>query len=141
MPIEHKLPDDAPVMLAWEAHKNTEEYTNSKRWAYSQAHLEGSLWALFFAGFRAGQIAVKHEITDEQIKRMVARFLHWRLPENFNPDGGVSFQKIGNEGTPHAYVREPSGTNLLDAIQAEVMIRHLVEGILINRIAREEPTS
>lgn len=68
-------------------------------------------------------------MTDDQIKHMVDRFLNWRLPENFNPDGGISFERFGNEGTPHQYRREPSGTNLIDAAQADAMVRHLIEGL------------
>ena len=30
-------------------------------------------------------------MTDEQIKHMANRFLGWPIPENFNPDGGISF--------------------------------------------------
>jgi hypothetical protein len=67
--------------------------------------------------------------TDEHIKYMVGRFLNWPLPESFAPDGGISFQKIGNEGSPHEYRRGPSGTNLLDADQATAMVRHMVEGV------------
>ena len=29
------------------------------------------------------------KITDEQIKYMRDRFLGWKLPEGFNPDGGI----------------------------------------------------
>jgi hypothetical protein len=29
-------------------------------------------------------------MTDAQIKHMTERFLGWKLPENFNPDGGIS---------------------------------------------------
>jgi hypothetical protein len=69
-------------------------------------------------------------MTDEQIKYMVDRFLGWRLPENFNPDGGISFEPIGNTGRPEwSYKREPTGTNLLDAVQAGEMIRYLIEGM------------
>lgn len=64
--------------------------------------------------------------TDEQIKHMVDRFLMWRLPEHFSPDGGISFDPIGNKGTPHEYRRNPIGTNLFDATQAEAMVRHLI---------------
>lgn len=68
--------------------------------------------------------------TDEaQIKHMVERFLNWKLPENFNPDGGISFERFGNKGTPHEYRREPVGTNLFDAIQAAAMVRHMLEGL------------
>lgn len=68
-------------------------------------------------------------MTDEQIKHMVDRFLNWKLPDNFHPDGGVSFQRLGNEGTPHQYRHEPSGTNLIDATQADAMVRHMIDGM------------
>jgi len=68
-------------------------------------------------------------MTDEQIERMVDRFLAWPLPENFSPDGGISFERFGNKGTEHQYERFPTGTNLLDATQAESMIRHLIKGL------------
>lgn len=68
---------------------------------------------------------------EDQIKHMVDRFLGWKLPENFNPDGGVSFpKKMFNEHTtPHPMKYEPIGTNLLDAEQATAMVRHMIEGM------------
>lgn len=68
-------------------------------------------------------------MTEAQIRHMVDRFLGWKLPENFSPDGGVQFDPIGNAGTAQEYRRQPFGTNLLDAAQAEAMIRHLVDGL------------
>ena len=68
-------------------------------------------------------------MTDEQIKYMVDRFLNWKMPENWKPDGGITFEKFGNKGTPHQYTREPSGTNILDAAQADAMVRHMIEGL------------
>jgi hypothetical protein len=68
-------------------------------------------------------------MTEDQIKYMANRFLTWKLPENFHPDGGVSFEPVGNKGTPYEYSRAPVGTNLLTAEQAEAMIRHLLEGL------------
>lgn len=68
-------------------------------------------------------------MTKDQIDYMVSRFLAWNLPENFNPDGGVSFEKFDNVGTPHQYERKPSGTNVLDGDQAEEMVRHMIEGM------------
>lgn len=73
-------------------------------------------------------------MTDEQIKHMVNRFLAWRLPKNFNPDDGISFEPEFNveynakQGRPPQR-REPRGTNLFDATQAEAMVRHLVDGL------------
>ena len=67
-------------------------------------------------------------MTEDQIKHMVGRFLAWKLPATFNPDNGITF-------VPH-YVadsriiaREPVGTNLFDAVQAEEMVRHMLEGM------------
>ena len=52
---------------------------------------------------------------------MVDRFLGWQLPDNFNPDGGIKFAPYHNI--------HPTGTNLLDAAQAEQMIRYLIDGM------------
>jgi len=68
-------------------------------------------------------------MTEDQIKHMTNRFLGWKLPADFKPDNGINFEPVGNPGTEHQYSREPSGTNLFDATQAEAMIRHLVEGL------------
>lgn len=66
-------------------------------------------------------------MTDEQIKRMVDRFLTWKLPADFSPDNGISFEP---EYTTHPWPtkarREPVGTNLLTATQAEAMVRYIV---------------
>lgn len=48
---------------------------------------------------------------------MVGRFLGWKLPKDFAPDAGISF----NEGAWW-----PSGTNLLHAGQAKEMLEHVV---------------
>lgn len=68
-------------------------------------------------------------MTDAQIKYMVDRFLCWRLPEHFNPDGGISFKRTFNEHTAHPMKNEPSGTNLFDAMQADAMVRHMIDGM------------
>lgn len=68
-------------------------------------------------------------MTDEQIKHMANRFLAWRLPSDFKPDGGVNFAPVGNEGTEYEYRNEPTGTNLLTATQAEVMVLHMLDGL------------
>lgn len=66
---------------------------------------------------------------DDQIQHMTQRFLQWRLPENFNPDAGISFTPKYNVGTPYEMKHEPTGTNLFDAVQAEAMIRHMLDGM------------
>lgn len=61
-------------------------------------------------------------MTEDQIKHMVNRFLAWKLPEDFRPDGGVHYTR-----STYPAGQGPSGTNLLDAAQAEAMVRHLIE--------------
>lgn len=67
MPAMAKVPDDHPLMVAWEAYRRTPEAANSDYWARTlkasepvqgqiiieHLHLEGSLWAAFSAGFAA----------------------------------------------------------------------------------------
>lgn len=66
---------------------------------------------------------------EAQIKHMVNRFLGWRLPENFNPDAGISFKPTFNDHLPVPMKHEPTGTNLFDAQQAEAMVRYMIEGL------------
>lgn len=68
-------------------------------------------------------------MTNEQIKHMTARFLAWRLPDNFNPDAGISFAPDFNIGTEYPMRHQPNGTNLLDYTQAEEMVRFMLEGL------------
>ena len=68
-------------------------------------------------------------MNEEQINHMVQRFLAWRLPYDFSPDAGISFKATFNEHTGHPMRHEPSGTNLLDATQAEAMVRYMIEGL------------
>lgn len=73
-------------------------------------------------------------MTEEQIKHMANRFLAWKLPADFHPDDGISFEPEFNvewnakQGKPPQR-REPVGTNLFNATQAEAMVRHLVDGM------------
>lgn len=64
-----------------------------------------------------------------QIEHMVSRFLQWKLPKNFSPDAGISFQPLFNQDTAHPMRHEPSGTNLFDAEQAVAMVRHMIDGL------------
>lgn len=69
-------------------------------------------------------------MNDVQIKHLVDRFLAWKLPDDFRPDGGVEFDAdAAKKLNPINRRYEPYGTNLLDARQAEAMIRHIIEGM------------
>lgn len=68
-------------------------------------------------------------VVEEQVKHMVQRFLQWELPKDFRPDGGISFDPIGNKGTKAEFERNPHGTNLLNHTQATAMVRQIMSGI------------
>ena len=56
------------------------------------------------------------------VKKMVDRFLSWKLPKDFSPDCGISFEK-------HKYANhlfEPIGTNLFTADQAKEMFEYCI---------------
>ncbi len=80
-------------------------------------------------------------MTDEQIKHMAERFLCWKLPEDFHPDAGISFEReynvewMARQGKPPMR-HEPIGTNLFNYRQAVEMVRHMLQGL-----PKQEPTN
>lgn len=64
-----------------------------------------------------------------QVEHMTGRFLQWRLPDDFSPDGGISFKPTFNENTAFPMKAEPVGTNLLNAEQAKAMLLFMMEGM------------
>lgn len=48
-----QVPDDAPVMKAWNTYTATDNYANTRMWAAHDAHVDGSLWAAFLQGWTA----------------------------------------------------------------------------------------
>lgn len=68
-------------------------------------------------------------MTEAQIKHMVDRFLGWKLPKHFRPDGGISFESMADQRYNPPVLREPVGTNLFDAMQATEMVRFMLEGL------------
>jgi hypothetical protein len=48
-----------PVMVAWKAYKQTDDYANTLSWAGK--HCEGELWAAFSTGF-----ALAHQTAEER---------------------------------------------------------------------------
>lgn len=66
-------------------------------------------------------------MTEEQIKRMADRFLHWKLPKDFHPDCGIKFEPLVSYNETYDHDRHgPVGTNLLTASQALEMVRFIV---------------
>jgi hypothetical protein len=63
-------------------------------------------------------------MTEAQIKHMTDRFLSWKLPENFYPDCGITFDRSKIHASSW-----PTGTNLIDATQAKAMVQHMIEDL------------
>lgn len=76
-------------------------------------------------------------LTEAQIRRMAERFLGWRLPDDFQPDAGISFKAEFNDspeamkllGLKEPMRHEPVGTNLFSYTQAEAMVRYMAEAL------------
>jgi len=60
MSTQAPIPEGHPLRAAWDAYAATDEFANSLRWAetakveVTHPHTLGSMWAVFEAGFRAG---------------------------------------------------------------------------------------
>jgi len=67
------------------------------------------------------------KILEEVLKIAVDRFLGWKLPKDFQPDGGISF-KSG--------VCETIGTHLFTAQQANEMLKYVLEEALTTKITQ-----
>jgi len=83
---------------------------------------EDKLWELEGYALRE-RLAAQPEAVEARYKAMVNRFLAWKLPQDFGPDGGIRFRALGAHDSPHW----PTGTNLLTADQALSMFRHCVQ--------------
>ena len=53
---------NGPLMQAWTAYQQTDDYQNTLKWATKPEHTEGSLWAAFMTGFEMASRFALHEI-------------------------------------------------------------------------------
>lgn len=72
--------------------------------------------------------------SNEIINRAADRLMWWRLPADFNPDGGIGFNPAS--GVTPENPSWPTGTNLLTAEQARAMLRQII-GDEIERLQAE----
>lgn len=89
MSAQTEIPIGDPMRDAWEAHKLTDDYRNSLRWAIDgePQHISGSLWALFVEGWKARDKidSLSARLADEQAKRIEAERRLSTVPEDFGP--------------------------------------------------------
>jgi hypothetical protein len=63
------------------------------------------------------------------IEALVDRFLAWKVPPTFGPDGGITFKPSNGMSREQAYAQPgwwPIGTNLFTATEARQMLEHLL---------------
>ena len=97
-------PKDSPLMKAWEAYKVTDDYANTRKWAYynNGEHVDGSLWASFSEGFRAA-LAEQAEARVAELEKDAKRY-RWLLEgprqlliTNDNYELGPTYFSVSNE--------------------------------------------
>jgi hypothetical protein len=61
MSTQAECPKGHPLRDAWEAYRQTADYANTRNWALKEAHVDGSMWAAFSAGYAAATEGADHE--------------------------------------------------------------------------------
>lgn len=51
------LPVNDPLLRAYHAYRETRDYKNTRKWALTDEHVDGSLWAAFMHGWEANDAA------------------------------------------------------------------------------------
>jgi hypothetical protein len=73
----------------------------------------------------ADELERLYAIPEPDVKAMVDRFLCWKLPQDFGPDCGISFDgRKDDEWNKNK--TWPVGTNLFTADQARQMVEHML---------------
>lgn len=111
MSVSQQVPKDAPVIKAWEAHKATEEYTDSLKWAAHPEAVEGSLWALFYAGYFACAVHASAELADERMEHDLLKELLSRPEIDDFQDGLVLEAAHQRKRWGDAHDRDKSSEN------------------------------
>jgi hypothetical protein len=78
-----RLPDDHPLIVAWEAYRATEAYPNTLDWAMKSSDkmiVEGSLWTAFAAG------AARIETLEAQVLSLEKDAARYRWLRSVGPE-------------------------------------------------------
>jgi hypothetical protein len=130
----HRSPD-APypgMSEAFEAHFS-QSFTD-RDW-----RMESGVWAAAWKASKNHDAQPAQSVSDAVIEQAVNRFLSWKLPKDFRPDGGVVFIPTKGRGYDSPYW--PSGTNLLNAQQAREMLRHVLSAAPEAKAAPSVPST
>lgn len=131
--------NDKSVRKAWvrfsnELHRSPDEpypgMAEAFEHHFSQSFMDGEWRAESGTWAAAWKAAKRHSaqaqpapiVPDDVIAQAVTRFLSWKLPKDFRPDGGMVF--IPTRGRGYNSPHWPIGTNLFNAEQAREMLRY-----------------
>ena len=99
-----------------------ERMINTRIWSDTwMSNLDPIEKLLFLYFLLTSHTRLLKDVGEKLEKHMVDRFLGWKLPDDFNPDAGISFTKLKN--------CEPIGTNLFTATQTKEMVHYMLTGI------------
>lgn len=111
------------------------QYIEYGKWQYTEKFDDAELLEYIkqqYPQFKLEPLyATPHPAPD--IDTLVDRFLGWKLPNDFAPDGGITFDSEYNKeymasiGKP-PMKHEPTGTNLFNASQAKAMLQYVLAG-------------
>lgn len=68
MSTQSPLPQNDPMLIAFQILKKTQEYQNAVKWtikAENESHADGELWFAFAAGYEIATRKIKLEIAEE----------------------------------------------------------------------------
>ncbi len=63
---------DHPMKVAWDDYSESDDYKNTRKWALRDAHVDGSLWAAFCAGWFCRETnTVDHKPTIHELEEIL----------------------------------------------------------------------
>ena len=102
-----------------------EHFSRDQAEAYRSGYYDNDRNMKTVRAIITAEIAAAEPSDEALVKRMANRFLMWKLPQPWHPDAGVKFvSPYADE--PMRSRHWPVGTNLLDATQAEAMVRYML---------------
>lgn len=127
---KHSMPQFNALLVheavhIWQAIRESigEKFPSSEFEAYSIQRI--SLELMDELEFQLSKLKVeepKRLTTDEMVNVMASRFLSWKLPKDFHPDGGIKF----DHKYSHDSISYPTGTNLFHYEQAKEMLKFII---------------
>lgn len=76
--VAYQMPEDHPLVRAWQGYKASSDYANSRKWAAFDTHRDGSMWAAFSRGWDEAVIAEERRRAVEEALRPPSAVVQFR---------------------------------------------------------------